>query len=88
MGLKDDIGAKLTAGLSPTHITVTDESGNHIGHSGWRPGGETHFRVEITAPAFAGKSRVERHRMVNALLAEEFANGMHALAVIARAPGE
>ncbi|ALA17581.1 BolA protein [Chelatococcus caeni] len=88
MGMKDAIGAKLTAGLAPTHLTVTDESDNHIGHSGWREGGETHFRVDITSPAFAGKSRVERHRMVNALLAEEFAKGMHALAVTTRAPGE
>ena len=63
-------------------------SHRHAGHAGARPGGETHFRVTIVSAAFAGKGRVERHRMVNAALAEELAGPVHALAVHPAAPGE
>ena len=65
-----------------------DESHQHVGHAGWREGGETHFRLDIVSAAFAGKSRVERHRIVNDILSEAFRNGLHALAIKARAPGE
>ncbi|OYW98568.1 MAG: BolA family transcriptional regulator, partial [Bosea sp. 32-68-6] len=65
-----------------------DESHQHQGHGGWREGGETHFRVEIVSVAFAGKSRLERHRLVNGALAQELAESVHALAIAARAPGE
>jgi BolA protein len=65
---------------------VVDESHLHKGHAGHRPEGETHFRVKITAQAFAGVSRVEAHRMVYAALADEIADGLHALAIDARAP--
>ena len=64
------------------------ESHQHQGHGGWREGGETHFRVEIVSVAFAGKSRLERHRLVNGALAQELAESVHALAIAARAPGE
>jgi BolA protein len=67
---------------------VEDESHHHVGHAGHRPGGETHYRVYIVSDAFRGKSRVERHRMVNAALAAELAGGIHALAIHAAAPGE
>jgi len=60
----------------------------HEGHAGARPGGETHFRVTIVAEAFRGRSRLDRHRMVNTALAEELADGVHALAIHASAPGE
>lgn len=86
--MADRIAGKLTAGLAPTQLKVIDESHQHHGHAGWREGGETHFRVEIISPAFAGKSRLERHRLVNAALAEELAGRVHALAIVARAPGE
>ena len=66
----------------------TDESHLHEGHAGHRPGGETHFRVYIVSPAFKGKSRIERHRMINAALAAELAGSVHALAIKAQAPGE
>jgi BolA protein len=79
---------KLAQGLQPSHLAVVDESDKHKGHGGWREGGETHFRVDIVAEAFTGKSRVERHRMVNALLADELADRVHALALSTRAPGE
>ena len=84
---KSRIEAALAA-LSPTLLTVTDLSERHRGHAGWREGGQTHFRVDIVSPAFAGKSRLERHRLVNAALAEELAGGVHALAIVARAPEE
>ena len=64
------IAQKLTDALAPTDLIVIDESHHHAGHGHHHhPEGETHFRVEIVSPAFAGRSRVERHRMVNALLA-------------------
>jgi BolA family transcriptional regulator, general stress-responsive regulator len=88
MTMKQRIAADLTRALAPTVLEVVDESHLHAGHSGSRPQGETHFRIDVVAPAFAGKGRVERHRMIYALLAEELADGVHALAVHAKAPGE
>ena len=88
MAVKDVIGEKLTAAFAPQLLEVTDESHRHVGHAGHRPGGETHFRVTIVADAFRGKSRIERHRMVNETLAAELAGGVHALAIQASAPGE
>ena len=66
---------------------MQDESHQHAGHAGSRPGGETHYRVYIVSEAFQGKSRIERHRMVNTALAQELAGGVHALAIHASAPG-
>ena len=89
MTVKDRIVATLTDGLHPEALAVLDESHQHAGHMGSRAGGETHFRVLVTAAAFAGMSRIDRHRMVNALLADELKpDGVHALAIEARAPGE
>ena len=85
--IADEMRERLLT-LTPTTLEVLDESEQHHGHSGWREGGETHFRVDIVSQAFAGKSRLERHRLVNAALAEELAGGVHALAIVARAPGE
>ena len=83
------IAQKLTDALAPTDLVVIDESHHHAGHGHHHhPDGETHFRVEIVSPAFAGRSRVERHRMVNALLVEELSGRVHALAITARAPEE
>ena len=88
MTLKDWIDRTLEAELSPAELTVIDESHQHHGHAGWREGGETHFRLDIVSEAFSGKSRVERHRIVNQVLAGAFERGLHALAIRARAPGE
>ena len=88
MSVKERMTARLSRELAPEVLVVHDESDRHVGHGGWREGGETHFRVEIVSAAFIGKSRVERHRIVNALLAEELADRVHALAISARAPGE
>lgn len=87
MGVKERITNSLAA-LDPEALEVIDESERHHGHAGWREGGETHFRVRVTSAAFAGKSRLERHRMVNALVAEEFKGRLHAFALEAKAPGE
>lgn len=84
MDIKDRIIAKLVRELSPARLEVVDESHLHAGHAGWREGGGTHFRVRIAAAAFDGLSRVAQHRLVNAALAEEMQNGVHALAIEAR----
>jgi BolA protein len=88
MTTRDRIAEKLTKALAPVNLDVVDESHQHAGHAGARPGGETHFRVHIVSQAFAGKSRVERHRMVNEILSAELKGGVHALAIHANAPGE
>ncbi len=86
MKVKESITGKLTAAFSPDDLQVVDESHLHKGHAGHRPGGESHFRVKITAEAFRGKSRVEAHRMIYGALAGEIADGVHALAIEAKAP--
>lgn len=78
----------LEAHLAPTALEIIDESGRHAGHAGARPEGETHFRVRATSAAFAGLSRVKRHQLVHDALKEEFARGLHALALELRAPEE
>jgi BolA protein len=88
MSVQQSIADKLTAAFNPESLNVVDESHQHEGHSGHRPGGETHFRVFIVASAFAGKSRLDRHRMINATLEAELAGRVHALAIHAAAPGE
>jgi BolA protein len=88
MTLKDWISATLRERLEPIRLAVEDESHRHAGHAGWREGGETHFRIDVVSAAFEGKSRVERHRIVNAALAGAFERGLHALAIQAKAPGE
>ena len=88
MTVRDIITNKLTKAFAPQSLNVLDESNKHVGHTGHRPGGETHFRVTIVAEAFRGKNRLERHRMINAILAAELAGGVHALAIHASAPGE
>jgi BolA protein len=86
--MQERIVARLTAGLKPLLLDVVDESDQHAGHAGARPGGGTHYRVKIVSPRFAGLDRVGRHRLVYGLLPAEFADGLHALAVDAKAPGE
>ena len=88
MTVKDAITNKLHEAFTPESLDVVDESHLHEGHSGHRPGGETHFRINIVSSAFEGKSRIERHRMINATLAAELASSVHALAIKAQAPKE
>ena len=84
--VRDRIADALTARFTPQRLEVIDESAMHAGHMGARPEGETHFRVRITAEAFRGKTRLQRHRMVNEAVAGELAGPVHALAIAADAP--
>ena len=84
----DRLTKKLTEAFTPESLNVADESHQHEGHAGARPGGQTHFRVYIVSEAFKGKTRIERHRMINAALADDLAGSVHALAIHATAPGE
>ena len=88
MQTKDVITKKLTDAFAPESLRVEDESHLHAGHAGHRPGGQTHYRVYIVSDAFRGKSRIDRHRLVNGALAAELSAGLHALAIHAAAPGE
>lgn len=78
--------SKLQAAFDPISLEVIDESSQHHGHAGARADGESHFRVRIVASALQGKSRVEQHRMINGVLAEELKERVHALAIEASAP--
>ena len=84
----DGLRERLTAAFEPSRLEIVDESARHAGHAGARPEGETHFTVEIESAAFEGLSRVARQRLVNQAVAEQFAAGLHALSIRARAPGE
>jgi len=88
MRTTDLITKKLTETFAPQSLTVVDESHQHEGHAGHRPGGQTHFRVYIVAELFKGMTRLQRHRLINQTLAGELKGGVHALAIHAAAPGE
>ncbi|HLH98267.1 MAG TPA: BolA family protein [Xanthobacteraceae bacterium] len=88
MSTRDVIVEKLTGAFAPERLEVIDDSDRHAGHAGAREGGETHYSVHIVSGAFRGKSRIDRHRMINAALAAELKGGVHALAIKAAAPGE
>ncbi|HET7850519.1 MAG TPA: BolA family protein [Pseudolabrys sp.] len=88
MRTADIITDKLTRTFAPQSLSVVDESHQHEGHAGHRPGGQTHFRIYIVAELFKGMTRVERHRLINQTLAAELSGGVHALAIHAAAPGE
>jgi BolA protein len=86
----DRIKMKLTAALQPQRLEIVDDSTRHHGHAGAHPDGgpETHFNVVIESAAFAGKSRIDRQRLVHAALAEELKERVHALSLKLTAPGE
>ncbi len=81
MSVRDDIEKKLSLKFTPTHLEVIDESENHRGHAGSRPGGETHFRVRITSRDLDTLARVAQHRAVMETLDAELKSGVHALAI-------
>jgi len=87
MTVADEIRRRLAA-LEPSRLELLDESAQHAGHSGAAPGGNTHWRLTIVSPAFAGKNTVARHRMIYQALGELMQHPIHALAISARAPGE
>jgi BolA protein len=78
----------LRTRLAPVQFVLTDQSSQHAGHAGARPGGETHYHVAIRAVAFEGLSRVARQRLVYEALREEFETGLHALSLDLKTPGE
>ena len=82
------IDNKLRARFTPARLLIEDESSRHRGHAGHREGGESHFRVEIVSAAFEGQSRVSRQRLVYETLKDEFAAGLHALALTTLTPDE
>jgi BolA protein len=86
MSIERRITEKLVAAFRPLRLEVVNESHHHAGHAGSPGTGESHFRVMLVSPSFTGKSRIERHRMVNAALADELKGGVHALAIKAHAP--
>jgi BolA protein len=88
MSMEAAIRAKLIEALQPTRLDVINESHLHAGHRSSPGTGESHFRVLVVSPMFAGKSRVDRHRLVNDTLAAELKGKVHALAINAYAPGE
>jgi BolA protein len=79
---------RLESALSPSRIELIDDSELHRGHGGYNPAGESHFTLKIESPAFEGKTRVERQRMIYAALGELMDSRVHALAIRATAPGE
>lgn len=86
--LAEIIADRLTAALDPAHLEVVNDSHHHSGHLGDDGTGESHWTVVVESAAFAGKSRVERQRMINKPLADLLAGRIHALAIKARVPGE
>lgn len=88
MPLEDDIRKTLTAVFAPEHLEIHNESHLHAGHASSPGSGESHFRVVIVSSRFQGRSRVERHRLVNEALAGALKAGVHALSIRALAPGE
>jgi BolA protein len=88
MSVESAIREKLTQALQPTRLDVVNESHLHAGHRTSPGTGESHFRVLVVSQAFAGKSRIDRHRIVNDTLAAELKGKVHALAIKAYAPGE
>jgi BolA protein len=88
MSVERNIRDKLTAAFAPDALEIVNDSDRHAGHAGSPGTGESHFTVKVVSAAFAGKSRLERHRMVNEVLSEELAGKVHALAIRALAPGE
>ena len=88
MNRRERILAIITRELSPSQLSLADDSAKHAGHAGAAPAGETHYTLQVEAACFSGMSKVKRHQMIYGLLAEEFNTGLHALAIEANAPGE
>jgi BolA protein len=86
--IADTLRRKLETAFSPTRLELVDDSDRHRGHAGHSGSGESHFTLRIEAEAFAGKPRVMRQRLVMKALAEELAGPVHALSIVATAPGE
>ena len=88
MVMAEIIKSKLEAALAPQLLDIEDQSERHRGHAGYREDGESHFHLTIVSDAFAGKSRIDRQRLVHSALAEELKEKIHALSMSVKAPGE
>lgn len=88
MSAEQRLREKLMIALEPTRLDVVNESELHAGHRSSPGTGQSHFRVLVVSPKFTGLSRVERHRLVNDVIADELDGGIHALALSTYAPGE
>jgi BolA protein len=88
MRVEDEIRNKLKQAFAPEALEVVNDSHRHAGHAGSPGTGESHFTIKVVSQSFEGKSRLERHRMVNQVLAEELAGKIHALALSALTPAE
>ncbi len=88
MSVESTIRERIMLALEPIRLDVVNESHLHAGHRGSPGTGESHFRVLVVSPRFAGVARVARHRMVNAALGDLMAGKVHAMAIAAYAPGE
>ena len=88
MAIENEMREKLEKSLAPTSLEVINESHKHAGHAGSPGTGESHFQLNIVSEAFSGKTRLERHRLINEVLKEELAGKIHALAINAKAPDE
>jgi len=78
----------LEAAFSPLQLNIIDESAKHANHAGAKPGGETHYRIEMLSEKFAGLPRISRHRLINETLKDFFRDGLHALEIHATSPHE
>ena len=81
MRVTDEITEKLNAAFAPRELEVVDDSESHRGHAGFQEGGESHFNVRIRSEAFAGQSRIARHRAVHSALGRDLVGRIHALAL-------
>lgn len=88
MGIADYLEENLSKEFSPESLEVINESHLHAGHAGDNGTGESHFRIRIVSAAFAGMGRLDRHRAINAVAKPKLDEGLHALAIEAKAPGE
>lgn len=93
--LADSMRKKITEALQPVKLVIEDESAAHAGHAAMRASagkasgsGETHFKVAVVSAAFEGQPLIKRHRMINQLLMDEFASGLHALSLDTKTPTE
>ena len=81
MPIEEEIRARLEQAFSPAALTIEDERERHRGHAGYQEGGESHWRIAITAPGFGPMTRIERHRAVHAALGPGIIGRIHALAL-------
>jgi len=88
MRVAQKIETKLNEHLAPARLEISDESASHHGHSGARPGGESHFSVTVVSATFEGMNRIERQRLVYRVLADEMKSDIHALALTTLTPAE